>query len=192
MPPSASNISPLTASTALRTPLPPITRLVAVAQFDRLVRAGRGAGWNGGASARAVLQNDVDLDGRIAAAIEDFAANNVCNGGHGVSGIGTGLLQDRQPSCHAPSRPCIHWCTDDAENANGTETVATRPARARSRPHPTRPSLIACRTRMPGQIMWRDLLRRNSPHSAPSPANLISRIWSSITCPLAFLSNRSR
>ena len=57
MPPSASKISPLTASTALRTPLPPIARLVAVAQFDRLMRAGRGARRHRGAAQRAVFQH---------------------------------------------------------------------------------------------------------------------------------------
>ena len=59
-----------------------VARLVAVAQLDRLVRAGRGAGGNGGAAERAVLQRHIDLDGRIAAAVEDFAADDVDDGGH--------------------------------------------------------------------------------------------------------------
>ena len=63
-----------------------IARLVAVAQLDRLVRAGGGAGRNRGAAERAVLQRDVDFDGRIAAAVEDFAADDVDNGGHDVLG----------------------------------------------------------------------------------------------------------
>src|SRR5205823_1164654 len=67
-------------------PLAAITLLVAVAQFDRLVRAGRGAGGNRGATERAVLQHDVDLDGRVAAAVEDFAADDVDDGGHWFSG----------------------------------------------------------------------------------------------------------
>ena len=62
-----------------------IALLVAVAQLDRLVRAGRGARRHRGAAERAVLQHDVDLDGRIAAAVEDFAADDVDDGGHGRS-----------------------------------------------------------------------------------------------------------
>ena len=60
-----------------------VARLVAVAQFHRLVRAGGGAGGHRGTAARAVLQHDVDLDGRIAAGIENFTADDVGNGGHG-------------------------------------------------------------------------------------------------------------
>ena len=32
---------------------------------------------------RAVFEHDIDLDGRIAAAVEDFAADDVDDGGHG-------------------------------------------------------------------------------------------------------------
>ena len=46
------------------------------------MRAGRGARRHGGAADRAVLQHDVDLDGGIAAAVEDFAADDVDDGGH--------------------------------------------------------------------------------------------------------------
>ena len=56
--------------------------LVAVAQLDRLVRPGRGARRHRSAAARAVLEHDVDLDGRVAAAVEDFAADDVDDGGH--------------------------------------------------------------------------------------------------------------
>src|SRR5262249_55058204 len=62
--------------------------LVAGAQLDRLMRAGRGARRHGGATARSVLQDDVDLDGRVAAAVEDLAADDVNDGGHGVPGVG--------------------------------------------------------------------------------------------------------
>ena len=134
MPPSASKISPLTASTALRTPLPPIARLVAVAQLDRLVRAGRGAGRHRGAAARAVLQHDVDFDGRIAAAVEDFAADNVDNGGHG--GVRQSYWRastgSRDPPCHArrDGRPY--------RSADGKKAAATRPPGRASPPRPTR------------------------------------------------------
>ena len=59
-----------------------IALLVAVAQFDRLMRAGGSARGHRGAAQRAVLQHDVDFDGRIAAAVENFAADDVGDGGH--------------------------------------------------------------------------------------------------------------
>jgi hypothetical protein len=46
-----------------------VAALVAVAQLDRLVGAGRGARRHGGAAHRAVFEHDVDLDGRVAAAV---------------------------------------------------------------------------------------------------------------------------
>src|SRR6185437_8926437 len=77
MPPIASKISPLTASTALRTPLPK----------KRFLSPSRGA------AARAVFEHDVDLDGRIAAAVEDFAADDVGDGGHDESRFREAFLQ---------------------------------------------------------------------------------------------------
>ena len=62
-----------------------IARLVAVAQFDRLMRAGGRARGHRGAPARAVFQNDIHFDGRIAATVQNFAADNVNNGGHDCS-----------------------------------------------------------------------------------------------------------
>ncbi len=59
--------------------------LAAVAQLDRLVRPGRGARRHRGAALRPVLEHDIDLDGRIAAAVEDFAADDVDDCGHGCS-----------------------------------------------------------------------------------------------------------
>ena len=60
-----------------------IAILVAIAQFHRLVRAGRCARRDGGASEAAIFQQDVDLHSRIAAAVEDFASVQVDNGCHG-------------------------------------------------------------------------------------------------------------
>ena len=54
----------------------------AVAKLDRLMRAGGGAGRNRGAAHRAVLQHDVDFDGRVAAAVQNLAADDVDDGGH--------------------------------------------------------------------------------------------------------------
>ena len=67
--------------------------LAAVAQLGGLELAGRGAGRHRGAAAGAVLEHDVDLDGRIAAAVENFAADDVDDGGHAVAGVAiTGAL----------------------------------------------------------------------------------------------------
>ncbi len=60
-----------------------IAGLVAVAQLDGLVGAGRGAGRHGRATLRAVLEDHVHLDGRVAAAVQDLAADDVDDGGHG-------------------------------------------------------------------------------------------------------------
>ena len=56
--------------------------LVAVAQFDRLARAGRSARRNRGSSHRAVFQHDIHLDRWIAAAIQDFAPDDVHDRSH--------------------------------------------------------------------------------------------------------------
>ena len=51
-----------------------IAALVAVAQLDGLARAGRGARGHGRPAEGAALQDDVGLDGRVAAAVQDLAA----------------------------------------------------------------------------------------------------------------------
>ena len=56
MPTSASKISPLTLADRLQHALAAVARLVAVAQLDRLVRAGRGARRHRGAADGAALQ----------------------------------------------------------------------------------------------------------------------------------------
>ena len=58
--------------------------LVAVALLDRLVRPGRGAGGDGGPAIAPVREPDLDLDRRVAAAIENLAAVDVGNGGHSL------------------------------------------------------------------------------------------------------------
>ena len=96
-----------------------IAPLVAVAQFDRLVGSRRSAGRHAGAAARAVLEDDVDLDGRIAAAIENFAADNVDNSGHGRSRlngarrfyrIGRALVMSRQGPTVGPTMAVRRRC----------------------------------------------------------------------------------
>ena len=84
-----------------------IAVLVAVAQLDRLVGAGGGAGRNCGAADRAVLQHDVDLDRGIAAAVQDFAADDVDDGGHEVllTSSGWALLRRFYRRDGRPKRP---------------------------------------------------------------------------------------
>ncbi len=53
-----------------------------VAQLDRLMGAGGGAGGNRGPAEGAVFKGDIHLDGGIAAAVQDFAGGDVDDGGH--------------------------------------------------------------------------------------------------------------
>ncbi len=54
-----------------------VAALVAVAELAGLVDAGGGAGGHGGAAHGAVLQVDLHLNGGIAAAVQDLAAQDV-------------------------------------------------------------------------------------------------------------------
>ena len=62
-----------------------VAPLVAVAQLDGFVRAGGGADRHRGAPPRPVLEDDIDLDRGIAAAVQDLAADDVDDGGHELS-----------------------------------------------------------------------------------------------------------
>jgi hypothetical protein len=72
-------------------------RLIAVAQFDRFVRAGRRAGRDRRAAHAAVFQSHVDLDCRIAAAVEDLTGVDVDDRGHGVLSC-AGVIMSRYGS----------------------------------------------------------------------------------------------
>src|SRR3990172_2006705 len=61
--------------------LPAIATLVAVAQLEGLVRAGRCARGDDGASLRTITQADLGFDGRIAARVENFSRVNGGDGG---------------------------------------------------------------------------------------------------------------
>ena len=73
-----------------------VARLVAVAKLDRLVRSGGGSRWHCGTAARPVLEHNVDLDGRITAAIKDLASDDVDDRSHDDPGAERSavLLQD--------------------------------------------------------------------------------------------------
>ena len=58
---------------------------IAVPQLRRLVRAGGRAGRHKRPSRRAVIQRDVDLDGRVAARVENFARSDVGDFAHGAA-----------------------------------------------------------------------------------------------------------
>ena len=58
-----------------------VAGLVAVPQLDRLVDAGRGAGRHRRPAERAVLGDDVDLDGRVAPRVEDLPGIDPGDGG---------------------------------------------------------------------------------------------------------------
>ena len=81
-PSSSAAMASLTFSTALSDALAEVALLVAVAQLDGLVRAGAGAAGDGGPADGAVGEDDVDLDGRVAAAVEDLAGVNAFDGRH--------------------------------------------------------------------------------------------------------------
>ena len=65
--------SSLTLRDGLERALAEVAVLVAVAQLDGLVGPGAGPARDGGPADGAVGQDDLDLDGRVAAAVEDFA-----------------------------------------------------------------------------------------------------------------------
>jgi hypothetical protein len=58
-----------------------VTALVAIAQFDGFVRAGRGTRRHGRTAERTIVEN-VDFDGGIAPAVENFAGVNIDDRGH--------------------------------------------------------------------------------------------------------------
>ena len=61
--------------------------VAAVAQLDRLELAGRGARGDRGEAARAGLERDLDLDGRVAARVEDLARVDGGDGAHGTRAV---------------------------------------------------------------------------------------------------------
>ena len=80
-PATAAAISPLTFATACRHALAAV-RVAAVAQLDRLVDAGGGAGRDGRPAGRARPSDDLHLDGRVAAGVEDLAGVDAGDAAH--------------------------------------------------------------------------------------------------------------
>src|SRR6185436_13712672 len=75
-----------------------VALLVAVAQLHRFTRAGGGARGHGRAADRATVQHHIRFDGRVASRVDDFAAADVGDSGHGQAtfsrpsaGVSTGF-----------------------------------------------------------------------------------------------------
>ena len=59
-----------------------VTRRIAIAQFDRLARAGRGPGWHGCTAHRARFKQYIAFDRGVAAGIDHLTSDNVDNRAH--------------------------------------------------------------------------------------------------------------
>ena len=64
-----------------------VATLVAVAQFDSLVDAGAGAAGHDRAADSPAVQLDIDLDGRVAAAVKNLSASDINDFGHFSSNL---------------------------------------------------------------------------------------------------------
>ena len=72
----------MTASTACSHALAEVAALVAVAPLGGLEGPGRRAGRHGRPGEGAVVEPQLDLDGGVAARVQDLAGANLLNGGH--------------------------------------------------------------------------------------------------------------
>src|SRR5207253_3104916 len=88
--------------------------LAPVAFLDRLMRPGRGARRHRRARDRAAIQRNLDLDGRVAPAVEDLAGMNIGDRAH--RGLATkkavvpakpGPPPERSPSPPGVATPCV-------------------------------------------------------------------------------------
>jgi hypothetical protein len=118
--------------------------LVAVAQLHRLARSGRGARRNGGPAHRAVLENHIDLDRRIPAAVEDFTGDDVDDCSHNRASLlacSRRLLRQTKQARKTGELPHPDWIigTFASEKEHLTKTAVVRkflhgrPAKARDR-----------------------------------------------------------
>src|SRR5260370_14807349 len=82
-----------------------VAALVAVAQLDRLVGAGRCPRWHGRPPQLARLEDHVDLDRRVAARIEDLSAMDTGDAGRHMSSSSISL----EPSGPAPPIRWPNW-----------------------------------------------------------------------------------
>src|SRR3546814_18392545 len=71
-------------------PIPKIFTLVPITLFNRVISAGRRARRHPRAAEAAIFQHDIDLYGRIAAAIENLASVNIEDRSHGGAPVANG------------------------------------------------------------------------------------------------------
>ena len=87
-----------------------IARRIAVAQFHRFIGAGGGAGRHRGAAGGTAFQDHIAFDGGIAAAVEDFAGDDVGDGTHdGGSGVLRARLRSTGWGVAATLVPACGW-----------------------------------------------------------------------------------
>ena len=154
MPVNSAASRSLTFSTALVTPRPQILLVVAVAQFPCLVDAGAGPAGNGRPAERAVGQRHIDLDGRIAAAVENLSCLDIDDRTHGGPANGFGFVVDvttsptisRFAGDLASRRAANHILPDRAARLASGTIVAAIPGVARSARHrsPPLPGPVEC------------------------------------------------
>ena len=105
----ASAISPLTLLDGVLHALAAVA-VAAVAQLDGLVLARRRARRDDGPPLRARLQHDLDLDGRVAARVEDLSSLDHVDAAHSINGSGGDLVNSGMPTgapralCDTPRR----------------------------------------------------------------------------------------
>ena len=86
MPTTAGAMSSLTCATALQDALAKVAG-AAVAELDRLVHAGGGAGGYGGGALHAARQRHHGADGGVAARVQKLECTDVFDDGHGWSSL---------------------------------------------------------------------------------------------------------
>ena len=146
--------------------------LAAVAQLDRLEGAGRGTRGDRGAADGAVVEGDLDLDGGVAARVEDLARADSLDGRHDGAPAGR-----RGRYVHKPDQP----------NGAAAATAGTaRPAAATGRlrgmtEHRTGPARSPYHQRLPYGERLSAAPPRPAPRSsgsrATSPPGRSSRCW---------------
>ena len=85
MPSSSGVIVVVDVGDGLEDALAEVALLVAVAQLDRLVRAGAGPGGDRGGADGAVVEQDFDFEGGVAATVQDLAGVDVLDETHDSS-----------------------------------------------------------------------------------------------------------
>src|SRR5262249_38523547 len=192
MPPSASKISPLTASTALRTPLPPYRALSpsrsSTASCAPVDAPDGTAARPRAPSSRVTSTSTVGLP-RLSRISRPTISVMAVMGGVAVTSAG--LLQDRRPSFHVPLTPfhlpgktghpvfIQHATSSPRAFHPRSEWLGNNynwGAPAPSLPHLTRRYSIASATPTPARTILRASPRPNSPRFAQSQASPILRI----------------